>query len=54
MLLANGVDVKTVQTRLGHADPALTLKWYAHSVEESSRQAAALMGGLLASSDQIV
>ena len=50
-LLANGVDVKTVQTRLGHTDPALTLKWYAHSVEENDRQAAALIGGLLASSD---
>lgn len=48
-LLANGVDVKTVQTRLGHTDPALTLKWYAHSVEENDRQAAALIGGLLAS-----
>lgn len=51
-LLANGVDVKTVQTRLGHADPALTLKWYAHSVEENDRQAAALIGGLLASAEQ--
>ena len=52
-LLANGVDVKTVQTRLGHTDPALTLKWYAHSVEENDRQAAALMGGLLASAEQV-
>ena len=51
-LLANGVDVKTVQTRLGHADPALTLKWYAHSVEENDRQAAALIGGLFASAEQ--
>lgn len=46
-LLANGVDVKTVQARLGHSDPALTLKWYAHSIEENDRQAAALLGGLL-------
>ena len=47
-LLANGVDVKTVQTRLGHADPALTLKWYAHSTDENDRRAGALMGGILA------
>ncbi len=51
-LLANGADVKTVQARLGHSDPALTLKWYAHTVEENDKRAAALMGGLLASPEQ--
>ena len=46
-LLAHGVDVKTVQARLGHADPALTLKWYAHAVEENDRQAARVLADLL-------
>lgn len=29
-LLTNGIDVRTVSERLGHADPALTLRYYAH------------------------
>lgn len=47
-LLANGVDVKTVQTRLGHADPSLTLKWYAHALPENDEKAANLIGDLFA------
>lgn len=39
-LLAQGVDVKTVQTRLGHSDASLTLNWYAHAVPENDRAAA--------------
>ena len=34
-LLANGVDVKTVQTRLGHANASITLNWYTHAVPEN-------------------
>ncbi|WP_080797895.1 tyrosine-type recombinase/integrase [Arabiibacter massiliensis] len=45
-LLANGVDVKTVQTRLGHSDPSLTLKWYAHALPENDEKAAHLVGEL--------
>lgn len=48
-LLAAGVDVKTVQTRLGHADPALTLKWYAHPIAENDMRAAETLGNMLAS-----
>lgn len=46
MLLANGVDVKTVQTRLGHADASLTLNTYAHAVKENDRKAGDLIGDL--------
>lgn len=45
-LLANGVDVKTVQARLGHADASLTLKWYAHALPENDEKAAQMIGVL--------
>lgn len=47
-LLANGVDVKTVQTRLGHANASITLGWYAHAIPEKDHEAAALIGNLFA------
>lgn len=47
-LLANGVDVKTVQTRLGHSNAALTLNWYAHAIPENDQKAADLVGNLFA------
>lgn len=50
-LLANGVDVKTVQTRLGHANAAITLNWYAHAIPENDYKASALIGDLFASGD---
>jgi integrase len=40
-LVVAGVDVKTVQTRLGHADPRLTLAVYAQAVRDADRDAAA-------------
>jgi len=46
MLLANGVDVKTVQTRLGHANPSITLGWYAHAIPENDHEAANMLGNL--------
>lgn len=46
-LLANGVDVKTVQERMGHANASITLNWYAHALPENDRKAAALMGNIL-------
>lgn len=46
-LLANGVDVKTVQTRLGHADPSITLGTYAHAVPENDEAAADLFGSII-------
>ena len=47
-LLANGVDMKTVQTRLGHSTAALTLNMYAHAIPENDEKAAALVGELFA------
>lgn len=46
LLLAQGVDVKTVQARLGHSDASLTLNWYAHAVPENDQRAAQLIGDL--------
>lgn len=47
-LLANGVDVKTVQSRLGHSNASLTLNWYAHAIPENDEKAAQLVGELFA------
>ena len=49
-LLAEGVPVRTVSGRLGHANAATTLGVYAHFVEESDKEAAAKLGSLLAKS----
>lgn len=45
-LIANGVDIKTVQNRLGHASPTLTMSFYAHALPENDRQAAVLIDNL--------
>lgn len=37
--LLHGADVVSVSKRLGHSDPAVTLKMYSHSNEESKRKA---------------
>ncbi len=47
-LLAAGVDVTTVQTRLGHADPSITFGWYSHPDQERDDKAADLMGEIMA------
>jgi integrase len=43
-LVAEGVDIKTAQERLGHSDPRLTLAIYAQATTEADRQAADRMG----------
>ena len=43
-LVMAGVDVKTVQARLGHSDPRLTLAVYAQATTEADRAAADLLG----------
>ena len=53
LLLANGVDVKTVQTRLGHANASITLDWYAHAVPGKDGEAAELIGNLAAPPEPI-
>ena len=53
-LMAQGVDVKTVQTRMGHANAGITLDWYSHPVEENDEKAADLVGSMLAGSGKKV
>lgn len=45
-LIANGVDIKTVQGRLGHASATLTMNQHAHALPENDRKAAELIGTL--------
>ena len=47
-LLAEGVPVRNVSGRLGHANASTTFSVYAHFVEESDREAPAKLGSLLA------
>ncbi|HKX71983.1 MAG TPA: tyrosine-type recombinase/integrase [Acidimicrobiales bacterium] len=43
-LIADGVDLKTAQTRLGHSNPRLTLALYAQATEAGDRAAAMALG----------
>lgn len=47
LLIANGVDVKTVSARAGHADVQTTLNIYSHYTKEADRQAAETIDKLL-------
>jgi integrase len=47
LLLADGVDIKTVQVRLGHTAAALTLDIYAHPLDRGQQTAADKMQALL-------
>jgi integrase len=46
-MIADGADVRTVAGLLGHADPSLTVRTYAHAVPEAARRAANRMGALI-------
>ncbi len=46
-MVAGGTDLRTVAGILGHADPSLTVRTYAHAVPEAARRAAERMGALL-------
>lgn len=48
-LLANGTDLAVVAGRLGHSSPLITMRVYAHVLENKDRQAAGVMGALLTS-----
>jgi integrase len=43
-LVADGIDLKTAQTRLGHADARLTLGLYAQATTTGDRAAADTLG----------
>lgn len=46
-LLGHGVDIKTVQARLGHAKASITLDMYSHALPENDRKAADLFETIL-------
>lgn len=46
-MIAAGVDPVTVAAILGHANPSITLKLYAHIVNDRMRAAAGIMGQLI-------
>jgi integrase len=46
-LIAAGVDIVTVSNRLGHANPTITLRVYAHLFTKSDAAAAAAIGAIL-------
>jgi integrase-like protein len=45
-LVEAGVDIRTVSEILGHADPAFTLRTYAHTDDDRKRAAATALGAL--------
>ncbi len=47
LLLANGIDIRTVSELLGHADPAMTLRVYAHAMPGHNRAAADKLRNIL-------
>jgi len=46
-LIAAGVDLRTVANRLGHSDPTITMRIYAHVVEAKDREAADKLGAIV-------
>lgn len=47
LLISSGVDVKTVQTRLGHSNASMTLNVYTHAVPENEAKAAKVVDDML-------
>jgi integrase len=47
LMAGAGVDPRTVATRLGHADPSVTLKVYADAIESRDRDATDGLGRAL-------
>ena len=45
--IAGGADVRTVAGRLGHADPSVTLRVYAHALEARDRELAGFLGSIV-------
>ncbi len=43
-MVGSGVDPRTVAARLGHADASVTLRVYAHALEDRDRDAAEGLG----------
>lgn len=47
-MIGAGIDPRTVAERLGHADPSITLRIYAAAVEARDKEAASILGKLVA------
>lgn len=47
LLVANGTNIKTVSSRIGHTDVRVTLDLYSHALPEQDREAAEKMGSWL-------
>ncbi len=47
-LAGQGVAVRTIAGRLGHANPGITLRTYAHFLDAADREAATAIGMVLA------
>lgn len=47
LLIAAGVDVKTISARLGHALTSTTMNIYVHALQESDEKAADAISNLL-------
>ena len=47
LMIEHGVDIKTVQARLGHSDISTTLNIYSHSTEKMNRTAADKLDAVL-------
>ena len=47
VLVSGGTDIKTVQTRLGHSTPAITLALYVHPTAERNQAAGEHLAELL-------
>jgi integrase len=45
-MVAAGIDVKTGQVRMGHANPQIMLRFYAQATNEADRSAAKTVGDL--------
>lgn len=52
-LIAKGMDIKTVSSRLGHSSVSITLDLYAHAVDERDKAAATAMGSLISHAAQM-
>ncbi len=52
MSIAEGHDIRTVANRLGHANPSMTLRTYAHAVESTDAPVATTLGRALDSGQE--
>lgn len=47
MMIANGIDIKVAQQRLGHADVTTTLNIYSHALKHANEAAAQTIDSLV-------